>query len=702
MADLRSVLLIDNDPGHVEVFRGALLIANDGPFHGEYAQTLSQGVERLRQKGMWAIFANLSLPDSQGLDTFRKLLQAAPDVPTLILGGIEDEAIATEALRHGAKDYLLEGHIDTYSFARAIRNMAERKATEEAFFAEKERAQVTLNSIGDAVLSTDALGNVTYLNAVAEKMTGWSREEALGKPLAKVFEIIDGTTREPSPDPMELAVQEDKTVGLAANCILIRRDGFESPIEDCAAPIHDRSGLVIGAVIVFHDVSMSRAMALEMSHLAQHDILTDLPNRVLLKDRVSQAIAAARRNNTPIALLFLDLDGFKHINDSLGHAVGDKLLQSVATRLVSCVRSSDTVSRQGGDEFVVLLSEIKHVADAGITARKIITALTAPHVVDQHELHVTASIGLSTYPDDGRDTESLIKAADTAMYQAKEKGRNNYQFFKKNMNVRAVSRQSIEGGLRRALRRHEFVLHYQPRISLETGKITGVEALIRWMHPDLGLVPPLHFLPIAEDCGLILPIGQWVLRETCRQVREWIDSGLRVVPAAVNVSCLEFLSEGFLEGLRTILKDTCMDPCYLDLELTETVLMQHAESTVSVLSALKSIGVRLAVDDFGTGYSSLSYLKRFSPDSVKIDQSFLHDVTINTDDATIVSAVISMAKSLNKRVIAEGVESEEQVTFLRVHGCDEAQGNYFSTPVVAEQFAKLLEPGIASFVSHPL
>jgi diguanylate cyclase (GGDEF)-like protein/PAS domain S-box-containing protein len=702
MADLRSVLLIDNDPGHVEVFRGALLIANDGPFQGECAKTLSQGVERLRQKEIWAIFANLSLPDSQGLDTFRKLQQAAPDVPTLILGGIEDEAIATEALRHGAKDYLLEGHIDTYSFARAIRNMAERKATEEAFFAEKERAQVTLNSIGDAVLSTDALGNVTYLNAVAEKMTGWSREEALGKPLAKVFEIIDGTTREPSPNPMELAVQEDKTVGLAANCILIRRDGFESPIEDCAAPIHDRSGLVIGAVIVFHDVSMSRAMALEMSHLAQHDILTDLPNRVLLKDRVSQAIATARRNNTQIALLFLDLDGFKHINDSLGHAVGDKLLQSVATRLASCVRSSDTVSRQGGDEFVVLLSEIKHVADPSITARKIITALTAPHVVDQHELHVTASIGLSTYPDDGQDTESLIKAADTAMYQAKEKGRNNYQFFKKNMNVRAVSRQSIEGGLRRALRRHEFVLHYQPRISLETGNITGVEALIRWMHPDLGLVPPLHFLPIAEDCGLILPIGQWVLRETCRQVREWIDSGLRVVPAAVNVSCLEFRSEAFLEGLRTILKDTCLDPCYLDLELTETVLMQHAESTVSVLSALKSIGVRLAVDDFGTGYSSLSYLKRFSPDSVKIDQSFLHDVTINTDDATIVSAVITMAKSLNKRVIAEGVESEEQVTFLRVHGCDEAQGNYFSTPVVAEQFAKLLEQGIASFVPHPL
>jgi diguanylate cyclase (GGDEF)-like protein len=417
---------------------------------------------------------------------------------------------------------------------------------------------------------------------------------------------------------------------------------------------------------------------------------------------LSQAIAAALRNHTQIAVLFLDLDGFKHINDSLGHAVGDKLLQSVATRLVGCVRSSDTVSRQGGDEFVVLLSEIKHAAEAAITAAKIITALTAPHLVDRHQLHVTASIGLSTFPDDGRDAESLIKAADTAMYEAKGKGRNNYQFFKTDMNVRAVSRQSIEAGLRRALERHEFVLHYQPRISLETGGITGVEALLRWMHPDLGLILPVHFLSIAEDCGLILPIGQWVLRETCRQVREWMGSGLRVVPAAVNVSSLEFRSEAFLEGLRAILNDTCLDPCYLDLELTETVLMQHVESTVSVLSALKSIGVRLAVDDFGTGYSSLSYLKRFPVDSVKIDQSFLRDVTINADDATLVNAVITMAQSLNKQVVAEGVEAEDQVTFLRAHGCDEAQGNYFSTPVVAERFARLLETGIASFVPHPL
>ncbi len=697
MSNVRRLLLIDDDPAHAEVFREALLNANNGPFQGEWVRTFAEGLERLGVAGIWAIFVNLSLPDSQGLDTFDKLLQAVPGVPTLVLAGVEDEAVALEALRHGAKDYLLEGHIDSYSLARAIRNMAERKTVEEALFTEKERVQVTLNSIGDAVLSTDILGNVTYLNAVAEKMTGWSREEALGKPLATVFEIIDGSTRMPSPNPMELAVQKNETVGLTANCILIRRGGCESAIEDSAAPIHDRSGLVTGAVIVFRDVSMSRAMTLEMTHLAQHDILTDLPNRMLLKDRLAQAIVTAGRNGTQVAVVFLDLDQFKHINDSLGHAIGDKLLQSVSTRLVACVRSSDTVSRQGGDEFVVLLAEIKNAADASIIARKILTALSTPHRIDQHNLHVTASIGLSTYPQDGEDADILIKNADTAMYQAKDKGRNNYQFFKKDMNIRAVNRQSLEGGLREALECGQFVLHYQPKISLATGTISGVEALLRWMHPAVGLLPPLEFLSIAEDCGLILPIGQWVLRETCRQVQDWIDAGLRVIPAAVNVSALEFRSEAFLENLRAILKDTNLDPRYLELELTETVLMQHAESTAAVLSALKSIGVRLAVDDFGTGYSSLSYLKRFPIDSLKIDQSFVHDINSITDDAPIVRAVITMAKSLKQRVIGEGVETEEQMAFLQAHGCDEGQGYYFNRPIAACHFATLLETGIASF-----
>jgi diguanylate cyclase (GGDEF)-like protein/PAS domain S-box-containing protein len=697
MIDKRILLLMSNNPTHAEFFREALLGADDGPFEGEVVTTLSQGLERLHKGGIWAIFANLSLPDSQGLDTFAKLVQAAPGMPTLILSGAEHKEIAVEAMRLGAKDYLLEDHIDTYSFARAIRNMAERRLAEEVLFTAKERASVTLNSIGDAVLSTDISGNVTYLNVVAEKMTGWSCREAQGKPLTEVFQIVDGATREPSLNPMELAIQTRTTVGLSANCVLIRRDQTEISIEDSAAPIHDRSGSITGAVIVFHDVGMSRAVTEEMARLAQHDSLTDLPNRLLLTDRMNQAIARASRNGTRLAAMYLDLDGFKHVNDSLGHAVGDKMLQSVARRLVSCVRSSDTVSRLGGDEFLVLLSEISHAADASIAARKILAALTSAHSVDESNLHITLSIGLSTYPDDGQDAETLIKNADTAMYQAKETGRNNYRFYTKEMNVRAIERQDIEAELCLALERKELVLHYQPKVSLDTGEITGVEALVRWVHPNRGLIPPAQFIPIAEDCGLILPIGKWVLREACRQLKVWLDAGLHVVPVSVNVSSLEFRSGDFIGGLRAILKETHLDPSYLELELTETVLMQRAESTTSVLRALKSIGVRLAVDDFGTGYSSLSYLKRFPIDSLKIDRSFVREISADTDDATIVSAVITMAKSLKKCVIAEGVETEDQIKFLQSCGCNQAQGFYFSRPVPAVNFGKLLEIGRSSF-----
>jgi diguanylate cyclase (GGDEF)-like protein/PAS domain S-box-containing protein len=701
MTNARTLLLMDDDPAHAQAFREALLIANGGPFQGEWVRTLAEGFERLAKKDIWVIFLNLRLSDSQGLAAFDHLLQAAPGVPTLLLGGIVDGAIATEALQRGAKEYLLEDHIDRYSLARAIRNMAERETAEDTLFTERARAQITLDSIGDAVISTGISGNVTYLNTVAEQMTGWSKEEALDRPFAEVFKIIDGNTRKIAPSPVATAIEKNTTVALRPNCILVRRDGHESAIEDSTAPIHDRTGAAAGAVIVFHDVSMSRATVGEMKHLAEHDILTDLPNRLLLKDRLTQAIATAHRNSTQVAVIFLDLDQFKHINDSLGHAIADRLLQSVAVRLVSCVRSTDTVSRQGGDEFVVILSEIKHSTDAGITARKILTALSESHGVDPHNLHVTASIGISTYPEDGEDAELLIKNADTAMYQAKQKGRNNYQFFKKDMNLRAVNRQLIEDGLREALKSNQFVLHYQPKINLTTGAISGMEALLRWMHPTEGLLLPLQFLPVAEDCGLILPIGRWVLREACRQVQQWIDAGLRVAPVAVNVSSLEFRSDGFLDNLRAILRDTAMDPRYLELELTETVLMQRAESTVSMLGALKSMGLRLAVDDFGTGYSSLSYLKRFPIDSLKIDQSFVRDITSGSDDVPIVRAVITMAKGLRQRVVGEGVETEEQMVFLQANGCDEAQGYYFSMPLAVEHSMKLLELGIASFIPRP-
>ena len=428
----------------------------------------------------------------------------------------------------------------------------------------------------------------------------------------------------------------------------------------------------------------------KMDHLAHHDVLTDLPNRMLLQDRLGQATELARRQGRKLAVMFMDLDRFKHINDSLGHAIGDQLLQSVAQRLVACVRHSDTVSRQGGDEFVLLLSYIEHVEDAVHSAQKILAAIALPHRIGQQDLHISASIGISLFPDDGQDAETLIKSADTAMYSAKESGRNNYKFFEQNMNVLAVQRQSIEAGLRCALARQEFVLHYQPKINFHSGAIVGVEALIRWQHPELGMLAPAQFISIAEDCGLILPIGRWVLLEACRQIKTWQTAGLAQITVAVNTSALELHAKDFLENVRATLDDTGLAPRYLELELTESVLMRDAESTGRLLHALTDLGVKLAVDDFGTGYSSLSYLRRFPIDTLKIDQSFVNHITSNPDDAAIVSAVISMGKSLKQCVIAEGVETAEQYDFLLAQNCDEGQGFYFSKAVNAEAFAELL------------
>jgi diguanylate cyclase (GGDEF)-like protein len=456
---------------------------------------------------------------------------------------------------------------------------------------------------------------------------------------------------------------------------------------------------------IFRDATTARAAAEEITHTAEHDFLTGLPNRLLLNDRIGQAIASAQRHRTEVALLFLDLDGFKHINDSLGHPIGDKLLQSVAKRLVACVRGADTVSRQGGDEFVALLAEVQHPEDAAVLARKMLQAVAEAHPIDRHDLHITTSIGVSVYPDDGLDAETLIKNADTAMYQAKANGRHGYQFFTPAMNVRAVERQAIEEGLRRALERREFALCYQPKVDLKTGAITGAEALLRWRHPTRGLVPPEQFIPVAEDCGLILPISAWVLRAACDQARAWVDAGLPPTTMAVNVSAMEFRDENFLENLFAILSETGLDPRFLELELTETLLMKHAESAAAILRSLREKGVQVAMDDFGTGYSSLGYLRKFPLDALKIDQSFIRRINTAGGDAPIVTAVIAMARSLKLRVVAEGVETLQELEFLQAHECDEAQGFYFSRPVPPEQFARLLRsgiPGTFGYAHRPL
>ena len=694
------ILLVQNDPIDTKAVRSAL----NGSYQVESVRSCSAALERLAQHreqrtaGIVAMLVDLLLPDCQGIATFDRLFHAAPQIPILVLSAAQDEEVAKLSVQHGAQDYLLKSHLDAYLLSKALGSMIERAAIAEALFNEQERAQVTLNSIGDAVMSTDVWAQVTYLNVVAEALTGWSRKEAAGHPVEEVLRLIDASTRAVTQNPVALAIRENKPIVLSPNCVLVRRDGVEADIEDSTAPIHDRHGRVTGAVMVFHDVSATRALSGRMLHLAQHDGLTDLPNRILFSDRLTEAIAAAHRYRRRLAVLFLDLDRFKHVNDSLGHQIADRVLQSVASRLHACVRASDTVARQGGDEFVILLSEVTHAQDAAVSAEKILQVVRTLRRIDEHDLHLTASIGIATYPDDGADAETLLRNADLAMYHAKDNGRNNHQFFTTDMNRRTVERQSLEVDLRLALENHEFELFYQPKVSLATGAITALEALIRWHHPERGLVSPAQFIPVAEACGVIVPIGQWVMREACRQTRAWRDAGLPPVRIAINVSPRELREKDFVATVRATLAEAGLEPDNLELELTETFLMQDSTLTGTVLQALKGLGVTLALDDFGTGYSSLSHLRRFPIDTLKIDQSFVRDLATDADDANIVSAMISMGESLHMRVVAEGVETRDQLAFLQELGCPEAQGYYFSRPVAAGQLTPLWGSNLAQTI----
>ena len=688
------VLIISASADDIRMLKHALRDANDGPFDVESTSTLAKAMERIPQGGIDAILVDLTLPDCKGLACFDQLYEAARYTPILTLCDLDNEGDAKEAVQRGAQGWLSKGYFDNNLVPQSLRNIIERMKVEQRLYVSTKRAEITLNSIGDAVISTDLAGRVDYLNTVAELITGWPREEASGQPIVQVLNLVDGVTGRPVINPVEYVLQSDHSLGLTGEVVLVNRHGRRIPIEDSAAPILGWNGQLVGAVMVFRDISNTVALTSKMRHLAQHDFLTNLPNRVLLNDRITQAIASARRSESNPVLLFLDLDKFKHINDSLGHAVGDHLLHAVSERLVQCVRTSDTVSRHGGDEFVILLADERRPQDAALAAEKILHALSMPFLIDGQQLHTSTSIGISVFPIDGMDPAALIKNADTAMYHAKERGRNNYQFFRHDMNARAVERQLIENSLRRALERHEFTLHYQPKVDLKTNCITGVEALLRWAHPEWGLMLPERFIVVAEECGLIIPIGRWALNEACEQAVRWRDQGIAPVSIAVNVSALEFRHRDFFDHALVILETTGVDPTCLQLELTETVLMHDVAASARLLAKFKMMGVQIAVDGFGTGYSSLSYLNQFPIDVLKIDQSFVKaiDAGLESNDA-IVSAVIGMGKNLHQRVIAEGVEEEGQFAFLDAHGCDEGQGYFFSEPVDAVHMQAMLSTG---------
>jgi diguanylate cyclase (GGDEF)-like protein/PAS domain S-box-containing protein len=579
------------------------------------------------------------------------------------------------------------GQANWSHFIAIKQDITERKRAEEELYRAHQMLQTVLNTIPQRVFWKDL--NCTYVGcnrAFATDAGLNNPAEIIGK---SDFELAwSGTADRYRAD--DKRIMEQGSTKLNFDEPQSRADGSLLWLRTSKLPLWDREGKVIGVIGTYEDITERKVAEDRVKFLAFYDALTELPNRALLQDRLSKALANARRQKDRVALLFLDLDRFKDTNDSLGHSLGDLLLQNVAERLKRCAREQDTVARLGGDEFLIVLTNVKEIADASVAAERFMQAMTAEFVVQGHSLSINCSVGISMFPEHGTDGEILIKNADAAMYSAKESGRNNFRFFTEDMNAQGVERLTLGNGLRLALDKKELFLVYQPQVDIVSGKIIGLEALLRWQHPTLGLVPPDKFIRIAENCGLIVPIGEWVVRTACRQARKWQDEGLPAVSIAINVSAVQFRQEDFCELIRRVLHETGLAPQYLELELTEGLLLANADVTFSVLQELKAMGLTLAIDDFGTGYSNFNYLRQFRVSKLKIDRSFIRDVAVNPDDAAITTAIISMAKSLNLKVIAEGVEDEAQMSFLRAHQCDEIQGYYFSKPLAVDKVADKL------------
>jgi diguanylate cyclase (GGDEF)-like protein/PAS domain S-box-containing protein len=568
-------------------------------------------------------------------------------------------------------------------------DVTERKRIEETLYREYERLDVTMSSIGDGVITTDAAGHITYLNPVAQRMSGWSNSEAVGLPLETVFHVVNAKTRNTVSNPITKALAENRIVALEADSVLICRDGSEIAIDDSAAPIRDRTLNVVGGVLVFHDVTEARSLAARLAHQAHHDALTGLPNRLLIQDRITQAITSAARQSGQVALLFIDLNKFKPINDSLGHAAGDELLKQVASRLKGAVRASDSVARLGGDEFVVLLPMVEDTVAVARIADKMRQAIAAPFMLNGSRVSMGASIGISMYPNDGKTAETLLKNADAAMYEVKLQNNSTMRFFRPHMNDRATLRFKREVELRSAIAQQRFELLYQPKIHFPSGKIVGAEALVRMRGEDGTLVAPAEFIGVAEEIGVIGEIGRWVLEHGCRQLSVWADASI-TLPLSVNVSPIQLRKKSFVADVAALLKQHAISAERLELEVTENLLLDLNEELEGTMRALLDLGVRISIDDFGTGYSSLSYLNRIPAGSLKIDRSFVTDIVTKESAATVTRAVIGLARNLSLDVIAEGVETREQAETLLAQGCDIMQGFYFHPPMPTADFTALV------------
>ncbi|MBW8307463.1 MAG: EAL domain-containing protein [Thiobacillus sp.] len=567
-----------------------------------------------------------------------------------------------------------------------VEDLTEEEALRAAALESERRFRDLAETAHDGIIMTDPQGKIAYFNRAAERMFGYRRNQALERPIGTVL-----------PEPLSCQLDEGLQHTRVWETQGLRQDGTNFMVEGSSSVFEGSTGRFI--TYVLRDLTERKQFERQLVHLANHDPLTNLPNRTFFQERLGVSLDEAALNGEQLAVLFLDLDRFKLINDTFGHALGDKLLLMVAERLAGCFRKGDVLARLGGDEFVVLLQGLSGKQDAALVAQKIMDTFAHAFQLDAHEVFVSASIGIAFYPSDAIDAGNLIRYADNAMYQAKEQGLG-YQFYRPDLENLSSERLTLENSLRRALERDELRLYYQPKVDLASGAVIGLEALLRWAHPVRGMIPPDQFVPLAEETGLIIPIGEWVLRTACLQIKAWQGDGMPLLPVAVNLSARQFRQfsasgeatgiHDLVETIERVLEETGVDPSCLELEITESILMQNLSMAANILQALSAKGIRIFIDDFGTGYSSLSYLKRLPIDTIKIDKSFVGDIMTDPDDAAIVTAIIAMAHSLRLKVVAEGVETQEQFDFLLERGCDAMQGFFFSKPLPAEEIFPLL------------